>query len=69
MKINVTVVGRDGDEQEHSVDAGTRASALVDVSGTDSVLLQGNAILRGQDPELREGDELEVVRKSHKAAK
>ena len=66
MAISITLIDRDGNESTKALDDGAKLSSVVDLS-RDAVLLEGQPVESGRDPELRDGDEIEVVRKSHKA--
>ena len=64
--IKVTVLDRDGNESTRTVDEAAKLSTIVDLS-RDAVILNDVSVPSGRDPELRDGDEIEYIRKSHKA--
>lgn len=64
--ISVVVIDRDNNETNRSLSAGSKLSAIVNLS-RDAVLLNDQPVPQGRDPELRDGDEVTYVRKSHKA--
>jgi hypothetical protein len=63
--MKVTIYDRDGREITKNVDQGTKLGDLVDLS-RDAIVFNTKAVPAGYNPELRDGDEIEYVRKSQK---
>ena len=64
--IKVRVMNQDGERDNREVKVGSKLQDVVDVNGY-SVLLEGDVVTEGSNPELRDKDVIELVRKSGKA--
>ncbi len=62
--MDVTIIRADGTEATREVPEGSRVSDVLDTQG-QSILLNDSEV-RGRDPELRDGDTVEVVRSKQK---
>ena len=64
--ITVRIIDQDGQRTNRDVEEGTRLHDVVDVNGY-TVILESK--VESGNPELRDGDVIELMRKSGKAGK